>query len=298
MASSRLKAMQEAFAAQGNKGGDTRGPSRYYPLGKVEIDQSATFRFVRDKNEDNPMGFLKEIINHNLTINGQEKRVPCLEMYGLKCPVCAAASEFFNSNQNNLGSKLWKKRNYVAQVLVIDDPLKLDVDPSNPVKLLSIGKQVYDILKEATLSGDIENDPDAYEGGHNFIIKKTKGGAKPDGTGFYPTYVVGTRFSPKQTDVPEELRELVEANLIDLNDLVQDQPDIDAYHADLQAALTALTGGRAAAPAPARQAAAPAQAAASNDDDDAPFEGGQTAAASSATAGSTTADLLSRLRNR
>lgn len=294
MTSDRLKRMQESFAAKAPAGeGTERGPSRYYPLGKVEIDSSATFRFLRDKNPDNDSGFIKEIINHNLMINGQEKRVPCLEMWGESCPVCEQAKLFFNADNNAMGSKFWKKRNYLTQVLVIEDPLKLEIDPANPIKLLSFGAQVYAVIRESIVSGDIETDPDAYQQGHNFIIKKTKGGAKADGSGFYPTYAIGTRFSPKQTDVPQDLRDLIEEHLINLDDMVPNKPDVASVHADLQAAL----GGAARQSTPARSTpSVPQNTPAANDQDDAADS--TPAATPAKTVQSSTADLLARLKDR
>ena len=291
MTSSRLKAMQAAFAPKSND--ENRGSNRYYPMGKVDLDTAVTVRFLPDKNPDNQAGFLKEVIMHNLMINGSEKRVPCLEMWGETCPICEQAKQFFNANQNEQGSRIWKKRNYVAQVLVIDDPLKLEIDASNPIKIVSIGKQVLSIIKEAIVSGEIENDPDAYVGGHNFIIKKTKGGAKPGGDGFFPTYNVGTRFSSKPTDVPEELRDVIDANLIDLSDLVPQKPDAASVYADLQASLT---GGSAAPRASRPPQQAPRQQAPADDgdgDEEAPFP---TAATPAPAVQSTTADLLARLK--
>lgn len=291
--SNRLKAMQSAFAPKSND--ENRGNGgRYYPMGKVDIDSSVTFRFLPDKNPDNQAGFLKEVIMHNLMINGSEKRVPCLEMWGETCPICEQAKQYFNANQNDAGSKIWKKRNYVAQVLVIDDPLKLELDASNPIKIVSIGKQILSIIKEAIVSGEIENDPDAFVGGHNFIIKKTKGGAKPDGTGFFPTYNVGTRFSSKPSDIPAELRDVIEANLIDLNDLVPNKPDVASVYADLQASLVGGGGARTATPsyAPPRQAAPPVP----NDDDDVPFDTTPVAAPTATPVQSSTAELLARLK--
>lgn len=287
---SRLEAMRAAFAPKNSDDGGSRG-GRYYPLGKVEIDQSVTFRFLPDKNPDNPAGFLKEIVQHNLMINGAEKRVPCLEMWGETCPVCEQAKQYFNANQKAAGSALWKKRNYLAQVLVIDDPLKLEIDPANPVRILSVGTQVLNIIKEAIISGEIETDPDAYVGGHNFIVKKTKGGAKPNGDGFFPTYNIGTRFTSKPSDVPEELRELIDASLIDLGDMMPNKPDVASITADLQACLGASSAPpRAQA---ARSAPEPAAASSNDDDDRAPFPDSAPAATP---VQSSTADLLARLK--
>lgn len=251
--SSRLRAMQEALAGSANNG-EERSTHRYYSFSKVKDDQSVTIRFLPDQNVDNPMGFLKELKNHPLKINGQTKRVPCLEMYGKSCPICEQARQFFASNQNALGSAFWHKKDYVAQAIVIDDPLKEEVNPTNPIRLFSLGKQILAVIKEAIKSGEIEADPDAFKGGYNFIIKKTRGGAKADGSGYYPAYNVGTRFSSKQTDLPDELIDLIKPNLINLDTLMPAEPDINSVHADLQAALVSA-GVASAAPSNPRESA-------------------------------------------
>lgn len=290
MTSERFKAMQSTFGPKEET--RERGPNRYYPLGKVEIDTSVTLRFLPDLNPDNKAGFLKELITHNLQINGAEKRIPCLEMWGETCPICEQAKQYFNANQNEAGSRIWKKRNYVAQVLIIDDPLKLDVDPSNPIKLLSVGKQVVSIIKEAFVSGELDNEPDAMVGGYNFTIKKTKGGAKADGSGFYPTYSLGTKFANRSSDVPAELRDLITANLIDLEELMPAKPDVANVMADLQAAI----GGARSASQPAFKRAASQQIHDIDDDDQPVSTVPVTRAADTSSVQSSTAELLARLK--
>lgn len=295
--SNRLRSIQDHFSAQATKGGEAGSSHKYYALGKVEVDSAVTLRWLPDQNLDNPMGFLKEIINHNLKVNGQDKRIACLEMYGETCPVCEQAKQFFNNNQNALGSAFWKKKNYIGQAIIIDDPLKEEVDPTNPIKLVSVGKQILSIIKEAIVSGDIEQDPDAYKGGYNFIIKKTKGGAKPDGSGNFPTYNVGTRFSPKQSDVPDQLVDVIKPNLLNLDTLLPAKPDINSVTADLQAALVSVgaVSARITPPSQRAQASAPVatqqSAAPSPSEDEAPAgtpEKGDMQA--------TTAALLARLK--
>jgi hypothetical protein len=293
--------MQQHFSAP--RGGDNNGETRarFYPLNKLDFDQSVTFRFLPDKNPDNPMGFLKEIVNHTLSINGQEKRVPCLEQFGHTCPICEHAKSLFNAGNKDEGSKFWKKRNYEAQVLVIDDPLKLEISEENPVMLLTVGTQVLQIIKEAFTGGDLENDPDAYKGGYNFTIKKTKGGARPDGKGAFPNYTIGTRFSPRRTDLPDELIELVERNLVDLSTRMPKAPSIESVTADLQAALNGGGSYSAApsAPAPARRLTpTPAAQAQSDDDDDGDAPAPAKPTATAANVSATTQALIDRLRSR
>ena len=67
--------------------------------------EQAIIRFLPDKNQDNPLGFLVEKLSHALTINGERKTVPCLRMYGEDCPICAVSSAYYKDEDKENGKK-------------------------------------------------------------------------------------------------------------------------------------------------------------------------------------------------
>jgi hypothetical protein len=229
-----LEELRAAFKRNENDGSSSSGFNNYYPFWNLDFGQSATIRFLPDKDDDNPLGFLVEKHTHNLEINGEKKKIPCLKMYNEDCPICKVSSDYYKSGDEDNGKKYWKKRTYIAQALIIDDP----IDPRDgeesqegEVRYISMGYQLYNVVKEAFESGDLDEIPFAYKGGYNFVIKKTEQGK-------WATYAVGSRFVRRATDLTEDEIEFVESEMIELNSLLPDQPDAEKVEGQLQAALT------------------------------------------------------------
>ena len=206
----------------------------YYPFWNMKAGQRAVVRFLPDANEDNERGFLVEKVFHNLTINGQRKMVPCLSMYGEDCPICKLSQEYYKAKDEVNGKKYWKKKQYMAQVLIVEDPLEADAttgeNHEGKVRLLSLGFQIYNIITEAFKSDELEVAPFSYEGGYDFVIKKTEQGQ-------YASYAVGTKFMNKQRDLSEEEIGVAEEGLIDLSTVLPKNPGFDKVEAMLQADL-------------------------------------------------------------
>lgn len=210
-------------------------PNNYYPFWNLKPGEQATVRLLPDKNEDNPFDFYVEKLTHTLIINGEQKTVPCLKMYGEECPICKVSSSFYKSKDEISGKKYWRKKQHVIQALILEDPLPPEQDTgenhTGKVRFLSLGYQLYSIIREAMESGELDVVPYAYEGGYNFIIKKTQ-------QGDYPTYTVGSKFARKPTDLTDEEIEFVEEHMVDLATLLPARPDIDKVNEMLEAALT------------------------------------------------------------
>lgn len=230
MSTPTLAALQAAFKKPENNEGFT---NNYYPFWNMEIGESCTVRFLPDGNSDNPMGFLVEKVMHNLDINGERKTVPCLSMYGEDCPVCAVSQAYYKANDDKNGSKYWKKKQHIAQVMVVEDPLPADDTTGEThegqVRFITLGWQVFEVIKEAFESGELDEVPFAYEGGCNFIIKKTQG-AK------FASYSVGTKFARKSSDLDEDV--IATFELSDLATLLPKNPGREKVESMLEAALT------------------------------------------------------------
>lgn len=293
--SARLKAMQEQFANEGTRS-EGSGGKRFYNFSKMDFDQSVTLRFLPDKNPDNPWGFLHEVWNHNLVVNGRREQIACVAQHGKSCAICKQAGAFYDAEDKAAGGKFYRKKSFLAQVLILDDPQNQEVDPENPIRLVNINPQIFGIIKEAFTSGELDNaEPDAMKGGYNFIIKKTKGGMRPDGKGHFPTYVLGTKFQNKPTDLPDELIEIVEKNLVDLSTIAPKEPEQHVIESTLEAALADHYGNSNKPAAGARPAFRPRP----QEEDDIPFEDSvpsRSPAAAAPSVGSATQDLLARLR--
>jgi hypothetical protein len=228
-----LEQLQSAFKKA--ESDNSNLPNNYFPFWRMKDGESATVRFLPDANQDNPFGFMVEKLMHTLEINGENKSVACLKMYEEDCPICKVSSEYYKKDDKDNGKKYWRKKQYITQALIKEDPLDADDTTGEThegkVRFLTLGYQIYNVIKEAFESGELDEVPFAYKGGCDFIIKKSKQGE-------YSTYAVGSKFARKSSDLSEEELANVEDNLGDLSDLLPKNPGLEKVQGMLEAALT------------------------------------------------------------
>ena len=244
-----LDQLKAAFK-QDNSGGGSNLPNNYFPFWNMKDGEQATVRFLPDANGDNPFGFLVEKLNHTLIINGDKRKVPCLKMYGDDCPICKVSSAYYKDNDKDNGKKYWRQKQHLAQALIIEDPLAPDADTGEnsegKVKLLALGYQLFEVIKNEFESGELDDMPFLLEGGTNFVIKKTKQGE-------HSTYAVGSRFARKSTDLTADQIAMVQEHMIDLSSVLPKKPELEKVEGMLEAALTGgsydFSGGSSSTPA-------------------------------------------------
>lgn len=230
-----LDQLKSAFKKpEQNEGGGSR-PSNYYPFWSIADNQQAIVRFLPDKNQENPFGFVVEKLMHTLVINGENKSVACLKMHGEDCPVCKVSSEYYKKEDKENGKKFWRKKQHIAQALIIEDPLKPDEATGEThqgkVRFLALGYQLFQVIQAAFESGELEENPTSMDGGYDFVIKKTKQGE-------YSTYAVGSRFRARPRKLTDEERDVAEDQMIDLSTLLPANPGEEKVAALLTSALT------------------------------------------------------------
>ncbi len=233
MAKRTLEALKAQFKKPDTNEDGGGLKNNYYPFWNMQIGDQSIVRFLPDKNEDNPMGFLVEKHMHTLTINGEKKSVPCLKMYGEDCPICKVSAAYYKAEDKDNGKKYWKKKQYIGQVLVMEDPLTADKETNEnhegKVRFIALGSQIYDLIKAAFEDGDLEDVPFDFEGGCNFIIKKKEQGE-------YASYAT-SKFAKHASALDEETIENVTAQLTDLSTLLPKNPGLEKVEAMLEAAL-------------------------------------------------------------
>jgi len=230
-----LEQLKNAFKKPESEGSR---PNNYYPFWNIEDGQQAVVRFLPDKSNTNPLGFLVEKLMHTLDINGEKKSTACLKMYGEDCPVCKVSSAYYKQEDKVNGKKYWRKKQHIAQALIIEDPLKADETTGEThqgkVRFLALGYQLFNVIKEAFESGDLDDVPYSVDGGYDFVIKKSKQGE-------YLTYGVGSRFRPKSRALTQAEKDVVEDQMIDLSTLLPANPGEDKVAGMLTAALNGTT---------------------------------------------------------
>src|SRR6056300_2056879 len=178
----KLKEQESRTGGSQSSGGD----NAIYPFWNMKEGESSTLRFLPDGDENNTF-FWQERLMIKLPfagVKGQtdsrpvQVQVPCMEMYGETCPVLSEVRPWFKDpSLEDMGRKYWKKRSYIFQGFVTDNPLAEDTTPENPIRRFIIGPQIFQIIKAALMDPDMEELPTDYTAGVDFrLAKTTKGG--------------------------------------------------------------------------------------------------------------------------
>jgi len=322
LAEIRAKLKEQENRSSGNSN-QSSGPNPIYPFWNMKEGETATLRFLPDGNPDNTF-FWAERLMIKLPFAGVkgetdsrpvQVQVPCMEMYGETCPVLSEVRGWFKDpSLEDMGRKYWKKRSYIFQGFVTDNPLSDDEAPENPIRRFIIGPQIFNIIKQALMDPDMEELPTDYTAGVDFRLNKSSKGGYAD----YSTSQWARRERPLGD---AEMNAVNTHGLFDLNDFLPKKPDEtavkvikemfeasvdgEAYDADRwsqyfrPAGMAARTGDPTVAPSPQATAvsqSAPAPAATPVAEDTPPFdaEPAQEAPAASGNA----QDILAMIRAR
>jgi hypothetical protein len=214
-------------AAESKQGGQsTGGDNSIYPHWNMEEGQSATVRFLPDGNSKNTF-FWVERAMIRLPFNGikgemESKQVmvqvPCVEMWGDACPILAEVRTWFKDKSlEDMGRKYWKKRSYIMQGFVRQNPLGDDKTPENPIRRFIIGPQIFQIIKSALMDPELEELPTDALRGLDFRITKTSKGGYAD----YNT----SQWARKESALTEaEAAAIEQHGLFDLNSFLPKKP--------------------------------------------------------------------------
>lgn len=145
-------------------------------------------------------------------------QVPCVEMWGETCPVLTEVRTWFKDKSlEEMGRKYWKKRSYVFQGFVHENPIKEDKSPENPIRRFIIGPQIFSIIKSALMDPDLEELPTDLLRGLDFRITKTSKGGFAD----YNT----SKWARKESALTEEEQVAIEQyGLFDLSTFLPKKP--------------------------------------------------------------------------
>ena len=191
LAEIRAKLKEQETRSSGNTQ-SSGGDNSIYPFWNIKEGESATLRFLPDGNANNTF-FWQERLVIKLPFAGVkgetdsrpvQVQVPCMEMYGESCPILSEVRGWFKDpSLEDMGRKYWKKRSYIFQGFVTDNPLSDDTTPENPIRRFIIGPQIFQIIKAALMDPDMEELPTDFTAGVDFRLNKTsKGGYADYGT--------------------------------------------------------------------------------------------------------------------
>lgn len=233
--------LKETAAPQNGRTFQTDGAA--YPFWNIENGTTATVRFLDDADKDNQY-FWRERLMINLEFDGivgQKTdrsvivQVPCMEMYGDTCPILTEARKFYKDGRDELGQKYWKKKSYLFQGFIRQNPLNEENLPENPIRRLTINPNIYKNVFAYLLDEDTEESPTDYENGSDFRIKKTQNGQYAD----YSTSDFA-RKSSALTD--EELAAIDQYGLFNLSEYLPKKPDDETLRAIIDMFEASLAG--------------------------------------------------------
>ena len=226
LAEIRAKLAEQQNRSSGNSTGG--GDNAIYPHWNMQEGKEAVVRFLPDGNADNTFfwveramiklpfaGVKGESDNRNIIV-----QVPCVEMYndGTTCPILSEVRPWFKDKSlEDMGRKYWKKRSYIFQGFVNEDPIGEDSTPENPIRRFIIGPQIFQIIKGALMDPELEELPTDYMRGVDFRIKKTSKGGYAD----YST----SQWSRRERALGDEEKAAVDSHgLFNLNDFLPKKP--------------------------------------------------------------------------
>jgi len=145
-------------------------------------------------------------------------QVPCVEMWGESCPILAEVRTWFKDKSlEEMGRKYWKKRSYVFQGFVRENPISEDKTPENPIRRFIIGPQIFATIKSALMDPELEELPTDMLRGLDFRVAKTSKGGFAD----YNT----SKWSRKESALTEAEQAAVEQyGLFDLSTFLPKKP--------------------------------------------------------------------------
>jgi len=223
-----LAEIRARLQASENKGGQSTSgyDNAIFPFWNLEDGQSTTVRFLPDGNTKNTF-FWQERAMIRLPFNGVKGemdskqvmiRVPCVEMWQEACPILAEVRTWFKDKSlEDMGRKYWKKRDYIFQGFVRENPLNEDKTPENPIRRFIIGPQIFTTIKGALMDPELEELPTDYLRGLDFrITKGSKGG--------FADYN-SSKWARKESALTEVEQATIEQyGLVDLSTLLPKKP--------------------------------------------------------------------------
>lgn len=229
------KAQEEAANGGGNK---LRKNNNIYPFWNMNLNESARMRLIPDANEENPNLFYVEYKEHTLSISGKDRKIPCLQNYGEKCPICELSAAHYKAEgkESVKGKYFWRDLITYLRALIIEDPLPPDEETKEKaVGKVKVQRFSFSLMKRLNeqIANDLGDDDNPFDldKGFDFIVK-----SMPQAGSKHVNWLIGSGFARNSTSVPEEYRKNIE--LVDLKTLIPANPGLEKVQRMLEAHLS------------------------------------------------------------
>lgn len=211
--------LQEAEDKKGGGKGNF-GDGTVYAHWNINEGDNARIRFLPDADASNNYFWVEKAMI-KLPFNGVKGQadsnqvivqVPCIEMWSDMgyCPILSEVRPWFKDPQlEDKARKYWKKRSYIMQGFVRENPLKEDKVPENPIRRFVISPQIFTLIKAALMDPEMEHLPTDYQTGLDFTVNKTSKGGYAD----YNTSKWSRKETPLSADEMAAIEKYGLANL-------------------------------------------------------------------------------------
>lgn len=208
------------------------------PYSTDTVQNPALVRFLPDGDENNDF-FWVETQKIKLTFSGivgqagSDKevfvQVPCVEMWNETCPILTEIRPWFkDAAKEKTARSYWKKRSYIFQGFVRENPLEEQDAPENPIRRFSLQGQLFAKIKAGLMDVEMDDMPDDYTAGTDFKIVRTK---KSTEIGTFANYDT-SQYARKSTSLTGAEAEAIEKyGLKNLSDFMPKKPDADTLTA-------------------------------------------------------------------
>ena len=222
-----LAEIRARLAAADNKQGNqsSGGDGAIYPHWNMNEGDSAVLRFLPDLDTTNTFFWIERAmiklpfngIKGQMDSKSVQVQVPCVEMWGETCPILTEVRPWFKDKSlEDMGRKYWKKRSYVMQGFVRENPIS-DDKSDKAIRRFIIGPQIFQIIKSALMDPELEELPTDYARGLDFRVSKTSKGGYAD----YST----SKWARKETALTEaEATAIDSQGLYNLSDFLPKKP--------------------------------------------------------------------------
>ena len=223
-----LAEIRAKLQAQENRssGNTSSGDNGIYAHWNIPEGSSARVRFLPDADSKNTFFWIERLMIKLpfAGIKGQADskpttvQVPCVEMWNEACPILAEVRTWFKDKSlEEMGRKYWKKKSYLFQGFVRENPITDDNATENPIRRVIISPQIFNLIKNALMDPELENLPTDYQGGLDFTIKKTSKGG-------YADYSTSTWSRRESALTESELKAIELYGLYNLSDFLPKKP--------------------------------------------------------------------------
>lgn len=202
------------------------GANEIYPFWNIPEGSTATIRFLPDGDPNNTFFWVERLIiklpfegvvgqpdTKNVMVH-----VPCVEMWDKPCPILSEIRPWFKDPElEAVGRKYWKKRSFIFQGFVVNNPMDEKDLPENPIRRFVINRSIFEIIRASLMDAEMEEIPTDYQAGRDFKLVKTKRGQYAD----YTTSAWSMRTRSLSSD---EMAAIESHKLFDLKDYLPKEP--------------------------------------------------------------------------